>query len=332
MRILYKSQMLNRKKIKHHLETEWAAVSRAMPKLDPDEVTPLQSIFLDNWDITLELFRWYTADSSDGQMVLEEFRSLLEEARVFPARDLSALASRIHRRCLSSVCPEGSTGLSLSAFIVALLLCAQSRHNDTLEQSSGVTCASDALDEVFVRNLIPLAERFEFDSVLKEAFCSSEVLDALREFHNDMFAVFNKYAMRSRELPSTMKAENMGELLYDAGMLDREKDMHYVKSLLSCIRRGSIFGTPPRPASDSDSMYEDPVGPTEYSFSEMVEGLCWSSFYKLRGSRPEEGAKSSSSSASHLEYAGSLSVQDCFVQGLEAALASMNKSVPAGRK
>ena len=79
--------------------------------------------------------------------------------------------------------------------------------------------SADFLQELFTRNILPFALKMEYKSILKETFCTEAVLYSLRQHHNDMFKVFEKYCTRgnAKDSPSSMRLDDMGVMLYDAG-------------------------------------------------------------------------------------------------------------------
>ena len=70
------------------------------------------------------------------------------------------------------------------------------------------------VQDILETQFLPLSERFEMNCMLKTNFCDRENLSTLREWHNQIFEVFNKYAGRSRELPSSINVKDFtGKLL-----------------------------------------------------------------------------------------------------------------------
>ena len=61
----------------------------------------------------------------------------------------------------------------------------------------------------------------EYKSILKETFCADDLLYQLRGHHNEMFRVFEKYCTRGnvKDSPSSLRIEDMGAMLSDAGKL-----------------------------------------------------------------------------------------------------------------
>ena len=62
-------------------------------------------------------------------------------------------------------------------------------------------------------------------------FPFSLFLSSLREWHNQIFEVFNHYAGRSRELPSSISYKDLTDLLYDAGILEAAEYVLFISWL-----------------------------------------------------------------------------------------------------
>lgn len=126
--------------------------------------------------------------------------------------------SGIHNRiCKESRSPENT--IDFGGFLAALLICAQIKNNDTFKKSVKKLSSADFLQELFTRNILPFALKMEYKSILKVTFCTDEVLYSLRQHHNDMFRVFEKYCTRgnAKDSPSSLRVDDMGVMLYDAG-------------------------------------------------------------------------------------------------------------------
>jgi hypothetical protein len=59
----------------------------------------------------------------------------------------------------------------------------------------------------------------EYKSILKETFCTDELLYSLRTYHDDMFRVFEKYCTRGnvKDFPSSLRIDDMAAMMSDAG-------------------------------------------------------------------------------------------------------------------
>ena len=326
MKVILKSQMINEKKIRHLVDTHWAkTIAKGMPKMTPAHEAAVKASFIDNWDVLLDVFERY---APDGRLSKSALHSILEEAAVFPAKSLSLLATRVHKRACDATQEPGEMLLHVPGFMVALMLCAQFLHNDThtasASASASAAASSDgedgefllgnpraALDEVFSRNLYVLAERLECFCVLKDIFTSEPILALLREYHNDLMVAFTKYAGRSREMPVSINAQNLSELFYDGGLLDEKVDRNNTPAsyLFKEVRKGTVVGRTVDPLLGPDDIPPE----NELTYPEMVEAVCRHGFYKHRGVKADEdGVKM------YFDYGGAWSIRDCFVDALNA--------------
>lgn len=311
MRTILRSQMINSKKIAHTVETHWRnVISKGMPMLAPAQEEALKAAFVQYWDVMLDLFERF---APDGKLSKSSLHSLFEDAALFSAKTLPVLAARIHRRACEATAP-GQLLLELPGFMVAIMLAAQTLHNDTHDPKDPLAFSAPraALDEVFSRNLYALAERLECFCVLKDIFTSDQMLATIRQYHSDLMDVFTKYATRSREMPISINVLNLSEMLYDGMLLDEKPDRNNTPAsyLLTEIRKGTIHGRPVDPLLSPDDVPPD----NEFTYPEMVEGICRHGFYKHRGTKPDEDGNKV-----YLDYVGDWSIRDCFEDALNGA-------------
>lgn len=109
--------------------------------------------------------------------------------------------------------------IDFGGFLSSLLICAQIKNNDTFKRSNAVLSSADSLQELFSRNILPFAVKMEYKSILKETFCTDELLYSLRNHHDDMFRVFEKYCTRGnvKDFPSSLRIDDMAAMMADAG-------------------------------------------------------------------------------------------------------------------
>lgn len=298
MRLILQSQMLNQKRIDHNVEAHWSNVTAAMPKLIPKEAADFKIIFQKYWVILVEVFQ---AFSTDGLMSLQGFRQLVEDVELFPARDSPELTSRIFSRTRRATGSNG--GLNIGQFIVLLLMCAQLRNNDTYDAKGHNTSSASAVHEVFVSSIIPCAEKLGLPSILKLCFSSDDCLFQIRQHHDSLFTVFERYAARSHILPTSLKIQNMAELLADAG-LQSDVDIKRTRALFDEVRRGDIIG---RECRDSHDHSDDTIPDDELTYPEYVECIARAGHEKYYNP-PTIGS-------SEL-----LSMQECLVKGVQATV------------
>ena len=329
MRIILKSQMINRKKIVHTIETHWnSSIRRGMPRLLPAHEEEMKASFVEYWDVLVDVFERF---APDGKLSKSALHSIFDEAGMFPPQTLGVMAARVHKRaCDAAPAGPGESLLGLPGFMVAILLCAQFIHNDTYSATAaGAKASADedglaaavaapagsphaALREIFSRKLYALAERLECYCVLKDIFTSEPILAVLRDYHSDLSDAFTKFAGRSREMPVSINAQNLSELFYDGGLVDEKVDRNNTPAiyLFKEVRKGTVFGR-----SIDPSLSPDDIPPeNELTYPEMVEAVCRHGFYKHRGVKPDEDGNKL-----YLDYGGTWTIRDCFIDALNGA-------------
>ena len=118
--------------------------------------------------------------------------------------------------------------MELGGFLAALLICAQIQNNDTFKSSATIATSSGSLQELFSQNILPFAVKMEYSSVLKEAFCADDFLYSLRNYHNSMFKVFEKYCNRGdfKDTPTSLHINDFAAMIVDAGNDARKAGLH----------------------------------------------------------------------------------------------------------
>ena len=265
MRLILCSQMPNQKRIDHCVVTEWPKVTKSMPKLTPQLSSAFQSIFKKYWSTLSELFQLF---GQDGRMSHENFYQFVTEINLFSMKDTSTITKRIFGRICKAA--NVTNYIDIGLLMVALLLCAQVRHNDTFEFSSHVETATQALEEIFERNIMNYAENQGLPSVLKGHFSSDDVLYLIRDKHDKLFSVYEAYAVRSHELPTSLTAEDMSQLLQDAKLqYEGEGSLQRTRQLLSDVRKGLVIGR--EPPGSGESKDEVVIPDNEFTYPEYVE-------------------------------------------------------------
>jgi hypothetical protein len=341
VRILLKSQMLNPALVRSKVEESWDVVRRAIPNVGsgPGVESALVELVGLHWDSLFEAYSYFakkfTHTAPDAgkakELSQEGFFQLLTELDIFDAAVLKNIYSRIFARAAAATSKGGSATLTMPGLIVAILLCAQTKYNDTLDSTNDITTAGAALEDILNNYLTALTERYEMRSMLKAVFVSTTFLNQLREWHDELFSVFNKYASRSRELPSSISYKDFTDCLYDAGLtVPAETDtkgnpisFEYdtVEALLAHVRTGSIYGRPVvvtgGAAAAAGGLPDDIIPDDEFTYPEMVEAICVHAFNKYRGTKPDE---ETGEVDAYYDYAGDLTVSDTYVKGLVAVL------------
>jgi len=337
MRILMKSQMPNHTVIEDAVEGGiWKVVSKAMPKLARPLTKELKAVFVEHWDMLTEIFRYFCKISNGpaGRLPKDGFYKMLSEASVYPENELKDIYVRVFDRALGATDPREAT-LSLGGLLVALVLCAQTKYNDTFNESNMDLDAAAGLQDI-LNDFYAVAERCDMKSMLKSVFISTPALNQVREWHDELFAVFNKYAGRTKELPSSMSYKDFTDMLYDGKLTDPTEtdtkgnpvsfEHDTAAALLASVREGSINGRPERKddsteskSSSSSGLPDDVIPEDEFTYPEMVEGICRHSFNKFRGTKPDDDGN-----YDFFDYVGDLTVLDSFIKGLVMAIGTLN--------
>lgn len=341
VRILLKSQMINPALVRSRVEAVWPTVRQALPALAPFE-HEMQLLVCEHWDCLVETFEYFSKTHTHGQasnaplmLSQEGFYQFLIELNLFDKKMLKSIYVRLFAKACAVSNKSGSPLLPLSGLIISLMLCAQTKYNDTFSTENNVTTAIDGLKDIFVHFLPVVTERYEMRSMLKSVFISTHFLNQLREWHDELFAVFNKYAGRSRELPSSINYKDFTEALFDAGLVmaaeydTKGNPMSFehdtVGALLKQVHKGSIFGrslpSEEKSSSSTSGLPDDIVPDNEFTYPEMVEAVCIQAFNKYRGTKPDE----ETGVVTYFDYAGDLTVSDCFVKGLVMFLQTLQK-------
>lgn len=307
MRILLNSQIINHRKIEHIVNTEWDQISMNIPRLKPEDNANIKDVFAANWDVIQELFQMF---APSGSMLSTEFSNFVEESGVFPAISMSYQAKSIYSR----VCKYLSVtekNFSPACLLVAILLCAQAKYNDTMDSKISSISSYEALEYLFANNFRPLAKRMNAHSLLKDEFCSDLCLSKLQPYYHELHLFFDKYAAKVRDIPSTVPVENVAVIFDRADLIDDKEDVDQVATFLKDIRRGTIYG---RSLDDEGGDEEDrEKSMHEFSFAEFMEASCRAGFAKFYKKEMPDGVVVNT-------------VHDAFIKGITAVLSSTNVS------
>jgi hypothetical protein len=319
MRIILQSQMINAKKLTEKLERVWPRIAAGVPKLRDEDVPALKRVIESNWDMLSDLFEFYV----DGPYIdKSKFATCIDDAEVFPAYNTAQQCAKIYARaCAYTRVDEHH--FDFPCLLIALMLAAQVKYNDTLEAGADALPAHEALDEMFRFHFLPVAERHSLQSVLKYAFCSDECLAYLRPMNDELQVIFNRYATRYQDVPLTITVEDLTEILCHAGLLNDPNDLSRTKTILTQIQKSTIYG------SDEANMPSKTAN--DVSFPEYVEAVARAGFIKFFD--PEGDAFEGDDSVAPGSLDGSVinsSVVGCLVMGARAVV-DKNNSATAER-
>ena len=219
-----KTQMLNEPKIVHFIKTEWAKVSNCLPKIQfqspierEKEHLQILRIYADYCDVLIELFKNY---SPSGHLLKENFICFLEDAQVFSSSTLSEKANKIYDRVCKYVGMSNAiNSFSLCHLLMAILLIAQSKYNDTLDSKEPSKKCVEAVSELFTTHFMPLARDLQLKCVLKTEFISNECLSRLRATYDPLHLLFDKCAAKTRDIPTTVPVADIHDILYQVLLL-----------------------------------------------------------------------------------------------------------------
>lgn len=212
-----KTQMLNEPKIAHYIKTEWAKVSNYLPQVQSQverekEHSEILRIYADYCDVLIELFKNY---SPSGFLLKENFICFLEDAQIFPSSILSERTTKIYDRVCKYVgMSNTNNSFSLCHLLMAILLIAQSKYNDTLDSKQPSKKCVEAVSELFTTHFMPLARDLQLKCVLKTEFSSNECLSRLRATYDPLHLLFDKCAAKTRDIPTTVPVADVHDILY----------------------------------------------------------------------------------------------------------------------
>lgn len=306
MRIILQSQMINEKKLTQKLNTLWTKIECGVPRLRPDDVPQLKKVLEANWDMLTDLFEFYV-DST--YMSKDRFSTFMDEAELFPAYNTAQQCAKIFARTCGYMHVD-EHNFDFGCLIVALFLAAQVKYNDTLEAGADSLSSPVAMDELLRFNFAPLAERHQLQSVLKYAFCSDECLAYIRPLNDDVQIVFNRYASKMQDVPVSITLEDLTEVMFTAGLLSDASDTAKARTLLTQIKKSTIFGTGAPPTNK---------GEVEVSFPEFVEVVAragFQRFYDPEGDNVDADASDAGNSYDGASLTSS-SIVGCLVMGVK---------------
>lgn len=348
MRLVLQSQMINEKRAAHELDTTWGTINSSVPQLNPADVSKVKEVFSVNWDLIKELFGHY---APSGNMSEEEFATFMDEAEMFLVVDAATQISKVYSRTCKYTNKDAGS-FNFGSLLVALILCAQIKYNDTLNASSptrsaasrtgggppgaaagatggssvafrdsGVRRSYDALYDLFQNNFIPLAEHLCLKSVLKTEFTSDLVMAKARGLYEDLLTLFNKYAFKTRDVAYTLPCEDVGEVFHKSGLVDRADDMAFIRNLFQEVQNGTIFGRETQPNPDDEYPRD------EFAFPEFLEASARAGFLRFHG-KEMRAADLPFEVEDNGDEGIMFTTAECLVKGLECVVNSVNAKPP----
>lgn len=298
MRILLESQMINNKLLRNTVNVLFTGLSQVFLKIDSIEMNDIRECFCLNWDLIREIFESY---SPADTMTIDEFAQFVTDANIFSDAVLETI-NDIYRRSLLSLerlNSENSNSvrecIDFQGFAISLIYIAQFRYHDIFEKQIRSKSGADAVKLLFGNYVKPLGELRSYNAILKEAFCNSSILSALREHVDNLYLVYQRYLSKARDIPVVLKLEIMSEVLFDAKLQD-DDDHGATTRLFRGVRKGTLF-----PREVTKDLF--------FTFPEFVEACCRAGYNKL--------------SKNH--DSGRMDYKSLFLQGAQAVVDVLNK-------
>jgi hypothetical protein len=316
MKVVMQSQMMDDKQLLASLESHWEKVSQVMPRISQQVSNDLKYICGEYIAMLESLFGHY---ASTGEMDLSTFKNIMEESETFFQKDTEKLSTRVYDTVLRAT---KQNSLDFGSFLAALVLCAQTRHNDTLDQSTSLKDPKGAFLPLLSQNMFFLTNKLNLPCLVRAELCSEENLSFMRQYHSELFLTFETYANTLlREFPLTITSEQVAEILFDAGLIESASNVKIVDSILRATREGMIRGRevyfdPSDPQADS-RFPED-----EFTFSEFCEGVQRAGIiYYANGENFPSEHEGDDESSQHEP----LTMIESMLQGLEDVVAARTK-------
>ena len=317
MKVILQSQMMDEKQLTASLNKHWESVSKVMPRISLKVSEELKDICGEYIAMLESLFKHY---ASSGDMDLETFRNVIEESETFYQKDTEKLSTRVFNNVLKAT---SENSLHFGSFLAALVLCAQTRHNDTLDQNTSLKDPKGAFHPLLSQNMFFLTNKLNLACLVRAELCSEENLSFMRQYHADLFLTFEGYANSLlREFPLTITAEQMAEILFDAGLIESASNVKIADNILRATREGMIRGRAVfLDPDDPDSASRFPED--EFTFPEFCEGVQRAGIiYYANGENFPSSDHEGDEESSHQEP---LSMIESMLQGLEDVVASRTK-------
>ena len=327
MKIVLQSQMIDLLTATKFMEDSWAKIDGTIPRLKQDEIPQLKEVLVRYWDILIELYGCF---SSTGTMNHDQFLEFTGEAGFFPAYTSAHLSSKIFTRACRYVGVDDES-FTFSHLLVALMLVAQVKYNDTLESKAVSVAPREALLALMKDHLIPLAVKSQLQSILKSEFCSDETLSSIRLVYDELQNIFTKYAAKIRDVPTTVPLEDISEILTMADLVTDPDALGQTRQFLYSVRQGTIFGNAlladtqqaTAPESLVQESTEDGCSLADYvnevafpEFVEMAARAGYSRFYEAERQQPSNAPESD----------GQHMIARCLVKGVKAVVEGNNSN------
>ena len=269
MKAILNSQNISIKATLEEVEDRWEVVGELMPRMNPDTAKALKAVIAPYWSMLIEVYQNYSPMNAmmKREMTQTDYFHFVEDADIFAVSDFEELTMRTWRRC-----SRGLRAISLGEFIACLLMLSQARLNDIFDKEKATLYKPvEAVEIIVGKKILKLAQSLNVSSFVRYVmFSSDQFLSKLREMHEDLFLVFEKYcAKASREASVTLTMELMANVLCDAKLLQEEGAPEAAADLYTKCRTGIINGRFIPADIDVPAPPDD-----EFTFAEYVEAIC----------------------------------------------------------
>jgi hypothetical protein len=255
-------------------------------------------------------------------MTLVTFKNVMEESETFFQKDTEKLSKRVFDTVMQS---SSSKFMDFGLFLAALVLCAQTRHNDTLDQNTCLKDPSGAFHPLLSQNMFFLTNNLNLSCLVRAELCLEENLSLMRQYHSDLFLTFESYSNTLlREFPLTITSEQMAEILFDAGLIESASNVKIADNILKATREGMIKGRAVF-FDPGDANAESLFPEEDFTFPEYCEGIQRAGimFYANGENFPDDDRDDDSSQQQPL------SMIESMLQGLEDVVAARTKKAEA---
>jgi hypothetical protein len=271
MKNILNSQAPDKDGIIENVNDAWEYVNNLMPKLSSLQTSQLKRLFVKHWPVLVEIYQNYAPLNTmmKREMTETDYFHFVEDAEIFPARDFEFLTKRSFRRISA-----GSRVLPIGGFIAAIIFLAQARHVDIFsKESPDLPKAVSAVTFIVENNLLSLALKLNSSAYFRLCFFDDKFLAGLRDMHENLFLVFEKYCAKiTTEVTTNLPVDLVSQIFVDS-KITPAPDPFYIADLLRTCRAGLINGRFFPEDSGMLSTRED-----EFQFAEFVEAIARSAF------------------------------------------------------
>ena len=269
MKSILNSQNISVKNVLEEIDDRWETIDELMPKMVPETARALKGVIAPYWSLLIEVYQNYSPINAmmKREMTQTDYFHFVEDADIFAVTDFEALTMRTWRRC-----SKGQRAITLGEFLACILMLSQARLNDIFDKGN-ITLVRpvEAVQKIVGTNILKLAQNLNVSSFIRYVmFSSDHFLDKLREMHEDLFLVFEKYcAKASREVSVTLTMELMANIMCDAKLTSEAGAPEMAAELYTQCRGGIINGR-----LIPDGIDVPPPSDDEFTFAEYVEAVC----------------------------------------------------------